>query len=1666
MKKGERLMKIIGDADDKFVDEAAQKQKKRGFKMWVAGGGLCAAALVGVIALNGVFGSPGEVSGVISGITSEAQSETADTPSAPGTAETEQADITLPEPFEPFDEDNPYDTDARRASNGLISEITATDTSGGFIKANTSFLIKSTRDVETDELKERLKLPEGKEFELTKLSECEYKLSPREILEEGEIVKLGALGKYGDVIDSWAFQTTEAFKVKSCYPADGSHDVYNDTGIEIEFTAPPSTADIEDYIEIDPPVDVQFSLHRKTLCLIPPYIGLKSDAAYTVTLKKGLKGLYNGELTEDYSFSFRTSQRERGSYIFTYNGYNETFIQGDPVVIEIQMSKELRDKDVELELYRYNSSDGYYEDIRAYAENTADKPDIDGLELVYSNTDKAIPNTEDNLPLFLVLPDDLEEGWYLADINCAGRNCRYMLEINPISVYSLALDNENVFFVNDASTGKAAEGAEITLLLDGKTYTGTADKDGLCNIKTDGGEGKYGVVDIKYNGSRYIDVYTSAGNYEIIYDDLYYMYLYTDREAYLPSDTINVWGAVIPRRDGAVVPSEMYIGFGESETEGERVKVTLDADGTFCASFTYKDHTTDYSRITLYDGTNDMCEMHSKFLRITEYVKPTYVITPEVPDYVVMPQRDAVTVGVDASFYEGTPAKGLELEASCGNCVREIVTDSNGRASAQLLDDDREYWRPGPMAVVFTTSGVQAEYSSTRRYIPAFYRDVMCNAEYDNDAHSLSVELNSIDFSKAGEFLQRKNYPYDYSILKGAPYDTKITVVVNRSWSEKIVVGSYYDYIEKHTVTNYDFIHKEEVFGTYTVNTENGKALLDDLVFDKEGNYSIKITYEDSRGGLTEENLYNVKYDYTMYSDVNRVYYGFEYNDISTSFFNIYDFDNMMYYTFDENTDMRFELKALNAEPSDNGRIFFAGHQNDFFDLAVYEGNEFVYDPPLSALPSFKVSGAYFDGRHIYPISRMGFRFDPSERKAALTITPDKSRYDAGDEVSITVNAKDTNGDPLPGTSVILSLVDEAAFAIMDQKVTLLDDMYATIYYPYASYGCSYIQHVYGDNPYGGAKGGGEGDLNARRDFKDNAFFDRAVTDENGTARFSFKLPDNLTTWRATALAVKETETGRLYAGNGTCPVVATRPLFITPIMLKEYVEGDDIAFSAKCVGLDEGGTVTCTVKGRDTDMTLTAEPGKTVNFGKLPLGEYKALFTAQNGGSSDAVEMPFSVVDSVLEAPAKNSFDLSEGVDISPKKYPVRMAFYDKEYMFCTEVLKKLSDYYGARLDMKVAAAYADIKLGYSDDMTLSEQFAGEMSGGFAQLMRDSEYDAVLTAKLAAALPEVISRSAAVGSCEDMLGEELFASDKSACYLILAALGEPVLEELKTVLDKNEGEFDWFDKMRLVTALALCGDYNTAYAHYLELVPEIEHEVRGETAYAHIEAGEDSQEMTAAALMAASVLKLKEADMFARWLAGETPKYDSFALELVTYLENYVPKTDGDAVFTFNLNGELKTVKLDKHHPTIMSFGEKQLKNAAFKVTSGEVFTEVSYIGKPDAQDTEPTVIVRKTVTGGQKPGDRAYVNITVDSSVDGYFRIDDVIPSCGRYSPSEYDSQCDVNGQKVTLYINPRYENNVRYNFRVATEGDYVLESAVAQGENGWGMSERTTIAVPEQD
>ena len=96
-----------------------------------------------------------------------------------------------------------------------------------------------------------------------------------------------------------------------------------------------------------------------------------------------------------------------------------------------------------------------------------------------------------------------------------------------------------------------------------------------------------------------------------------------------------------------------------------------------------------------------------------------------------------------------------------------------------------------------------------------------------------------------------------------------------------------------------------------------------------------------------------------------------------------------------------------------------------------------------------------------------------------------------------------------------------------------------------------------------GDKGGGGGvnsDLLIRRNFPDTAYWNPSVvTGDDGTAKVTLKLPDNLTTWRMTARGL----TADTRVGQATNDLVATKPLLVRPALPRFLTAGDKLAIQA-----------------------------------------------------------------------------------------------------------------------------------------------------------------------------------------------------------------------------------------------------------------------------------------------------------------------------------------------------------------------------------------------------------------------------------------------------------------------------------------------------------------------
>src|SRR5260370_31674634 len=153
-----------------------------------------------------------------------------------------------------------------------------------------------------------------------------------------------------------------------------------------------------------------------------------------------------------------------------------------------------------------------------------------------------------------------------------------------------------------------------------------------------------------------------------------------------------------------------------------------------------------------------------------------------------------------------------------------------------------------------------------------------------------------------------------------------------------------------------------------------------------------------------------------------------------------------------------------------------------------------------------------------------------------LDIVPNKKEFKPRDVSTYTILARNEDGSPAANAEVSLGIIDEAIYSIQSETAANIkrefygkrfDEVQTSlaIHYRFTGYAgekpASLAQNKSAYQLADFKNESSYAEPTIRREFKDTAFWQSdVVTGGHGKATVSFKLPDNLTTWRATARAV------------------------------------------------------------------------------------------------------------------------------------------------------------------------------------------------------------------------------------------------------------------------------------------------------------------------------------------------------------------------------------------------------------------------------------------------------------------------------------------------------------------------------------------------------------------
>ncbi len=363
------------------------------------------------------------------------------------------------------------------------------------------------------------------------------------------------------------------------------------------------------------------------------------------------------------------------------------------------------------------------------------------------------------------------------------------------------------------------------------------------------------------------------------------------------------------------------------------------------------------------------------------------------------------------------------------------------------------------------------------------------------------------------------------------------------------------------------------------------------------------------------------------------------------------------------------EAVAFIQSPFPEADLFFTVCREKIFlrDTQRIQGSAYTYTFRITEdmLPNAYVGAALFRigeaivpveeevGKHMERIGFAGFQVSLESKYLKVQVQPAKEKARPAEEVDVVLKIADATGKGYHSELTVM-VVDEAVLALTGYSPP---DLVKTVY---AFRGLS--TRINDNRPFiinkeellqkgtgfGGGVMAGLGDTRIRKEFLKLAYYNPSlVTDPEGNALISIKMPDNLTTWRIMVVAVGDSN----LFGYGDKKLVVTQPFILRPILPRFARTGDRFYSGVAITNLTEGGgevSLAAELSGKSVmlqDKTavqsgIRVKPGESraVLFpfeAKLPgsaaftfTASFSGVYNGKNISESDALQLPLTIED------------------------------------------------------------------------------------------------------------------------------------------------------------------------------------------------------------------------------------------------------------------------------------------------------------------------------------------------------------------------------------------------------------------------------------------------------
>jgi len=735
-------------------------------------------------------------------------------------------------------------------------------------------------------------------------------------------------------------------------------------------------------------------------------------------------------------------------------------------------------------------------------------------------------------------------------------------------------------------------------------------------------------------------------------------YIYTDRPVYRPAHKINFKGIV-----RAVDPAGAYKPISSNtvnvtiQDPNSAIIFTKEVPVSPRGTFNGDVETTEESPLGSYSIAAEVDGGTARgSFELAEYKKPEYKVTVAAQGkFIQAGQKTNFAIG--AKYFFGSPVANAEVKYYIHRSryyawgYGDSDTDeTEGESDGE--DEYSQFYGGGDDMVQEGEGKLDARgYMNIEFQVPQTDENDTSDYSYRLEAHITDSARRTIDGSASfvatrGTIVANANperYVYTKgdvarirvatSDYEGKPVSAKVHLkFVKRTWTRKEKKAD-----EEYSYPEYE-MNEREIAST-TVDTDSEGQANYDYTVTEAGNISIKTVISEGGRQVASIGGYLWVTD-QQYAWTDSSYFSEDHNAIKLV-------PDKKSYKPGETA------HVLAILPTDKAHLLVSTELSSVMSVQHVSspGKTIVLDIPIqgSYAPNVFLNVSYVQGGDMYS-SGQRLVVPARDKMLNLEIISNKKEYKPRESASYTILARNAEGAPVSGAEVSLGVVDEAIYSVApDYSGNIKSEFYGMRYnsvethlsinYSFTGYaGDKRIDLAKNKSAYQLADFKNERELvqpTIRKNFKDTAYWQPdVITGADGRATVKVDLPDNLTTWRATARGV----TADTKVGATKYKVVARKDVIIRLETPRFVTQGDTVTLSGivhNYLGEDKSTQISLDVNGAQLlnagqqTLTVTKQGEVRVDWqiSAQTVGEIKLLAKALTNTESDAVELPLTVV-------------------------------------------------------------------------------------------------------------------------------------------------------------------------------------------------------------------------------------------------------------------------------------------------------------------------------------------------------------------------------------------------------------------------------------------------------